>query len=278
MDTLTQIKSPIDLLPNGGDEATPVFAGTTVPIQTLIDHLEIGDTIDGFAAEWPAVSRSQVIDFLMAARDRLAADARSGADPACSGCEGAETGQGSGPDGGLAPYTNWQSRVLPDPRTAPLSEIVKGLVEIIGAEGPILAYRAYTVYARSIGLQAIREETKARFTRALRRAVDTEEIVESDETTPEDSAYRFVRTAGAPPIIPRTRGDRKIEEIPPLEIAAHMRQVSSEVESLDQEGVEWLFRAVLDRYDLVRMTANTKSVLLAALDLARDSARWERPD
>lgn len=53
----------------------PVFAGTRVPVQTLLDYLEAGDTIDEFLAGFPSVSREQVIAFLEQAKDRLVADA-----------------------------------------------------------------------------------------------------------------------------------------------------------------------------------------------------------
>ena len=43
---------------------TPVFRGTRVPIQTLIDYLKAGDSIDEFLEGFPTVSRSQVIEFL----------------------------------------------------------------------------------------------------------------------------------------------------------------------------------------------------------------------
>lgn len=54
---------------------TPVFAGTRVPVQTLLDYLEAGDSIDEFLAGFPSVSREQVIAFLEQAKDRLVATA-----------------------------------------------------------------------------------------------------------------------------------------------------------------------------------------------------------
>lgn len=54
---------------------TPVFAGTRVPVQTLLDYLEAGDSIDEFLAGFPSVSRQQVIEFLEQAKDRLVAAA-----------------------------------------------------------------------------------------------------------------------------------------------------------------------------------------------------------
>ena len=49
----------------------PVFRGTRVPVQTLLDYLEAGDTIDEFLEGFPSVTREQVIAFLEQAKDRL---------------------------------------------------------------------------------------------------------------------------------------------------------------------------------------------------------------
>ena len=46
---------------------TPVFRGTRVPVQTLLDYLEAGDSIDEFLEAFPSVSREQVDDFLWTA-------------------------------------------------------------------------------------------------------------------------------------------------------------------------------------------------------------------
>ncbi len=50
---------------------TPVFAGTRVPVQALIDYLEGGETIDDFLAGFPTVSREQVVAFLEEATARM---------------------------------------------------------------------------------------------------------------------------------------------------------------------------------------------------------------
>jgi len=54
---------------------TPVFSGTRVPVQTLLDYLESGESIDDFLAGFPSVNREQVIEFLEQAKDRLVATA-----------------------------------------------------------------------------------------------------------------------------------------------------------------------------------------------------------
>ena len=54
---------------------TPVFAGTRVPVQALIDCLEGGETIDDFLAGFPTVRREQVVAFLEEAAARMIAKA-----------------------------------------------------------------------------------------------------------------------------------------------------------------------------------------------------------
>ena len=43
---------------------TPVFPGTRVPVQTLLDYLEGGDSIDDFLEGFPSVTREKVVAFL----------------------------------------------------------------------------------------------------------------------------------------------------------------------------------------------------------------------
>lgn len=52
---------------------TPVFRGTRVPVQTLIEYLEGGQTIDDFLHGFPTVTREQVIAFLEEAKTRMVA-------------------------------------------------------------------------------------------------------------------------------------------------------------------------------------------------------------
>ena len=54
---------------------TPVFTGTRVPVQNLVDYLEGGESIDEFLAGFPTVKREQVIGFIEAAKEKLLAPA-----------------------------------------------------------------------------------------------------------------------------------------------------------------------------------------------------------
>ncbi|WP_204150895.1 DUF433 domain-containing protein [Leptolyngbya sp. CCY15150] len=50
---------------------TPVFAGTRVPIQTLLDYLKAGESINDFLDGFPTVTQEQVITLLEEAGKRL---------------------------------------------------------------------------------------------------------------------------------------------------------------------------------------------------------------
>lgn len=56
---------------------TPVFAGTRVPIKTLLDYLEAGDSLDLFLDHFPSVSREQAIATLELAKEMLTLYANS---------------------------------------------------------------------------------------------------------------------------------------------------------------------------------------------------------
>ncbi len=56
---------------------TPVFAGTRVPVQTLLDYLKAGDRIDDFLDQFPTVTRAQAEAFLELAGEAVARHART---------------------------------------------------------------------------------------------------------------------------------------------------------------------------------------------------------
>ena len=54
---------------------TPVFAGTRVPVKTLIDYLEAGDRLEDFLRDFPTVTREQAVAALEIAKEALLQDA-----------------------------------------------------------------------------------------------------------------------------------------------------------------------------------------------------------
>lgn len=56
---------------------TPVFAGTRVPVRSLFDYLEGGESLDEFLRQFPSVRRDQAVRALDLARESLLAGAHS---------------------------------------------------------------------------------------------------------------------------------------------------------------------------------------------------------
>jgi uncharacterized protein (DUF433 family) len=54
---------------------TPVFVGTRVPVQTLLDYLGAGDPLDEFLEDFPSVTRDQTVAVLELAKEMLLARA-----------------------------------------------------------------------------------------------------------------------------------------------------------------------------------------------------------
>ncbi len=50
---------------------TPVFAKTRVPVQTLLDYLKAGESIDDFLEGFPTVTKAQVVAFLEEAEEQI---------------------------------------------------------------------------------------------------------------------------------------------------------------------------------------------------------------
>lgn len=58
-------------------DGTPVFSGTRVPIRSLFDYLEGGETLDEFLRQFPSVRRAQAVAVLDLACQSVLADARA---------------------------------------------------------------------------------------------------------------------------------------------------------------------------------------------------------
>jgi uncharacterized protein (DUF433 family) len=52
---------------------TPVFSGTRVPVQTFIEYIKSGESIESFLKGFPSVTREQLLAFLDEAKDLVVA-------------------------------------------------------------------------------------------------------------------------------------------------------------------------------------------------------------
>jgi hypothetical protein len=154
----------------------------------------------------------------------------------------------------LEPYTAWASHPVPDPRSAGREAIGPVLLEIVHAEGPILADRAYRLYLKASGGKALTSIARAPLSGAAFRLRQAAAIEFADGS-------EVLRPAGTAPVRVRELGPRTLDEVPPEEVAELMRRLRA-------AGATELPRAVLDAYGLVRMTAKAEEYLEYAEELS----------
>jgi uncharacterized protein (DUF433 family) len=65
------MNSPLIVVDPGVHSGTPVFHGSRVPVKTLFDHLEAGDSPEVFLDDFPSVGRELAVAVLEQARTAL---------------------------------------------------------------------------------------------------------------------------------------------------------------------------------------------------------------
>ena len=202
---------------------------------------------------------------------------------------GGETGVAFDPVAGPRPHEAWQGGGLPDPRTAPVSQIASFLLEIVAAEGPVTADRAYRLYIRGAGSSKVTQRAREPMVQALGRLTLRGQVA-VDELDNAGEPQQVLRPAGTAAVVVRELGERSLYEVPLNEIAALMAYKRQELlgragdgeqpahavagviqqAALRRASPERLKRAVLDAYGLIRMTQAAEQYLSAALALLEE--------
>ena len=156
----------------------------------------------------------------------------------------------------LEPYTPWPPRPLPDPRCAGREVLGPVLLEVVAAEGPVLADYAYRTIVRAGGGKALTTIARAPLSGAAHR-LKTAGAIELVH----DDGQEALRPAGSVAVRVRELGPRALDEVPPSELAELVRRLAA-------AGAVDLPRAVLDAYGLVRRTAKAETILARAVEMA----------
>jgi hypothetical protein len=165
----------------------------------------------------------------------------------------------------LDPYTAWEERPVADPRAAGRPEIMRALVEITTAEGPMRASRAYALYNRASGGKKLTSVARAPLSGALYWLAQEGKVIltRRDEIPWQDDD--LIRAPGTPPVQVRELGPRTLEEVPLDEIAELISRLRAARGLSDPTEIK---RAVLSTYGLMRLTSRADEYLGLALDLA----------
>ena len=73
---MTTLKEPVIHSDPEILSGTPVFVGTRVPFQAMLDYIEAGQPLSEFLEDFPTVSKEQAIAALEQAKEALLARAR----------------------------------------------------------------------------------------------------------------------------------------------------------------------------------------------------------
>ena len=150
------------------------------------------------------------------------------------------------------PYIEFKGPAGPDPRHSTPARVAEGLCQIIDAEGPMVARRAYNLYLRGNGIAKMGRQLKRAMNRALQHAIRKGRVAKVDELRTGGLVNTIVRIKGRPATVLRERGPRTFKEIPPSELELMARKLSQD-EGFESGSNDHL-RAVVKAFGLKRLT------------------------
>ena len=163
----------------------------------------------------------------------------------------------------LDPYDAWRLRDVGDPRDTPRPKIMEAMLEIIGAEGPMTATRAYALYNRAAGGRKLTSVARAPLSSAVYWLAREGKLALTKEADIPWQGDDVVRLPDQPAVRVRELGPRDLDEVPLDEIAELIGRLRANGTT---EAAE-LKRAVLSTYGLKRLTTHADEYLTLALDL-----------
>ena len=217
-----------------------------VPVVTLPDAARDSESLGQAAARWP------IDGWLEPTPDAQAADALEQRQEVV-----------------LDPYTAWEPTEQGDPRSTPRPRIMAALEQIVAAEGPLTATRAYSLYNRAAGGRKLTSAARAPLSSALNWLAREGKVALVRETDVPWQGDDVARMPDHPGVRVRELGPRELIEVPLDEIAELMRRLRAAHGVSDPTGLK---RAVLSAYGLVRLTARADEYLGLALELAGEPA------
>jgi very-short-patch-repair endonuclease len=160
---------------------------------------------------------------------------------------------GAPAEAGTVPaYRAWTGSDAGDPREAQQGELTAILLDVVAAEGPVLARRAYRLMLQAAGFHRLVHTVVSPLNKAAVRAEREGHLIAVPSGIGSSLVDRVLRLPDQPQVAVRKRGARDLDEIPPSEVQAVGRQLrGSTVNASDRH----LQRAILTFYDRTSLTA-----------------------
>lgn len=164
----------------------------------------------------------------------------------------------------LEPYTEFVGTVT-TPVSASRQELLDGIVAIVAVEGPVDGYRLHTAYVKAAGGHRVGKTIAKILNSAITSAVRQGRLVVDNPLHESGVKPRTYRLPDQLEVRPRSLGPRTFDQIPPRELAFLLTEAAMQH---GWDSRETLYRAVLGRLGLHRLTPNVESRLERALQLA----------
>lgn len=162
-------------------------------------------------------------------------------------------------------YRVWlPTQPIEDPRTASPAALKAALLSVVAAEGPMVAERAYRLIVVAAGGQRLAKTARSALNRATASAVRQNFVLAENPAAEAGLIHQILRLPDQPSVELRPRGPRDLEEVPLTELAAAALEIKSRSAVLSREE---LMRAILRRYDMVKLTSGVAAHLDKAIDL-----------
>ncbi len=219
-----------------------------VPVLTLAEQARSADALAAAGAGWP------IADWAGAtapARPSAPAPAPAVEAPAAAIA--------------LDPYETWRAHQVGDPRNTPRPRIMQAMLEIVEAEGPMTATRAYALYNRAAGGRKLTSVAKAPLSSAIYWLAREGKVTLTREAEIPWQGGDMVRLPDQPAVRVRELGSRALDEVPLDEVAELVKLLRAAHGSDDPTELK---RAILTVYGLVRLTTRADEYLGLAIDLA----------
>lgn len=145
-------------------------------------------------------------------------------------------------------------------------DIRDSLLQVVAAEGPVVGHRLHIAYVRAAGGQRVGKTLASILNTAINSAVRAGALVMDNPLNQAGLKPRTFRLPDQPEVLPRELGPRTLDHVPPAELAELLRQAAMTQGWVNPEA---LYRDVLARLGLVRLTTNVEEVLASCLALAK---------